>query len=107
MTITLLPVPAQRLSHRPYMVLAGLQVADVFLTGLILTLFTAASEGNPIARWFTDHGLFGLAVLLVFKLGVVGLFWWCQTKVRIASGIYGIVVVNNLLVLVLLLGGWR
>lgn len=103
MTLTILPTPKPRIRHRPYVLLGSLQVIDVFTTGVLLALFTAAAEGNPIARWFTDHGIPGLAVLLAFKLGVVTLTWWCQTGVAVMSGIYSLVIVNNTLALALLL----
>ncbi len=103
MSLTLLPVPKPRTSHRPYVLLGGLQIADVLTTFWLLTMFTAASEGNPIARWFTDNGTAGLCVLLAFKLAVVTLTWWCQTGVRVIGGLYSLVIANNLLVLMLLL----
>lgn len=101
MAITLLPQPKTRLIHRPYMVLAWLQVADVFTTGLVLAYWAMRAEGNPIARFFTDNGTAGLAVLLILKLAMVWLLWWCQTRVRLASAVYGLVVANNVLFLAL------
>lgn len=103
MSTTVLPVlAAERTTTRPYVALGGLQVLDVLTTFAILTWFAAGRvEGNPIAAAvFSSAGLaVGCLVLLVFKMAVVGLFYACQTKVRFASAIYGIVVVNNLLLL--------
>lgn len=82
--------------------LGTLQLLDVMLTGTLLALFTQANEGNPVARFFTDLGVAGLLFLVVFKVGAVALCWWCQTGVRMASAVYSLVVVNNLLALLLL-----
>lgn len=105
MTTTLLPVLAtERPSTRPYAALAALQVLDVATTFTILTWFAAGrAEGNPIvAAAFGTLGLtIGCLLLLSFKLAAVGLFYACQTRVRLASAIYGLVIVNNVLLLVL------
>lgn len=107
MTVTVLPVvlpPAQRVQVRRYGFLAALQVLDVALTGFILNAWSDRAEGNPVARFILESaGLWvGLAVLLAFKLAVVYLWYICQTSVRIASVIYSLVLVNNLI----FLGGW-
>jgi hypothetical protein len=82
--------------------LGSLQVIDVMLTGTLLALFTQAAEGNPIARLLTDLGLPGLLVLLALKLGAVTLMWWTQSGVRLASAVYSLVAINNLLGLLVL-----
>lgn len=103
MTVTLLPVRAERTRHRPYALLAGLQIADVALTGWILHHWTARAEGNPVAAFMLDRaGLWvGLALLLVAKLAVVWVFYDCQTRVRLALALYTAVLVNNTLFLLL------
>lgn len=106
MTVTVLPVRQPRLIHKPYLALAGLQVADVITTGIILSFWgDSHSEGNPLVNTlFQWNGLMiGLMILLAFKLAVVALFWDCQTRVRLASAIYGLVIVNNVLLLAVLL----
>ena len=101
--ITLFPVLKPGGSRRPYVVLAVLQVLDVLTTGLVLAYFEGSSEGNPlVASLFSNLGLaLGLLVLLVAKLAAVYLFWRCQTGVRLSKAIYGLVVFNNLLFMVL------
>lgn len=97
MSATLLPVRRERIIHTPYVILALLQVLDVLTTWIILTAWSARAEGNPVAGTILDNfGInFGLLVLLALKLGVVALFWDCQTKVRLVTAIYGLVLVNN------------
>lgn len=104
MSVTLLPHPQPQVSHLPYVNLSLLQIADVLTTGVILGSFAAASEGNLIARLFTDHGAEGLTALLALKLLTVMLLWTCQTPVRFAKAIYGAVIVNNMLALALYSG---
>lgn len=101
--ITLLPVAKPRVIHKPYIFLAALQALDVATTGWILHHFSSAAEGNPIvAAFFNTAGLgIGLGLLLALKLGVVGLLWNCQTGTKIANAIYGAVILNNLLFLLL------
>jgi hypothetical protein len=102
-TITLLPVVKPRIVYKPHVFLAVLQVLDVLTTGWILHNFSSAAEGNPIvAAIFISTGLaVGLCLLLALKLGAVWLLWVCQTGVKIASTIYGAVILNNLLFLLL------
>lgn len=97
---TLLPtLSASPSRHRPYVFLAGLQLLDVATTAYVLHKFEGASERNPItAALFTGLGLnVGLAALLVLKVAAVWLFWKCQTNVRLANGLYSLVIVNNVL----------
>lgn len=102
MSLTVLPQFAGETPIvRPYQWLAGLQVLDVATTWIILWFWSTRAEGNPVAAaMLHSYGLtLGLAMLLVLKLGVVWLFWRCQTKVRLASAIYGVVIANNLVFL--------
>lgn len=103
MSLTILPVRKPREVHRPYAIFAALQVLDVATTGFILTHWPIRSEGNPlVAALFEGAGLSaGLALVLAFKLAVVYLLWTCQTKIRVLSAIYSLVIVNNLLFLFL------
>ena len=103
MSITLLPVLQPRLIHKPYIILAALQLLDVALTGWILHHFATASEGNPLVRQLlSTTGLYaGLMIILALKVGVVYTFWVCQTRPKIALTVYSLVVVNNLLALFL------
>ncbi len=106
MTLTLLPVRQPHRTHKPYLTLAALQILDVVTTGIILSFWAgSAQEGNPlVATLFHRTGLMvGLVVLLALKLAVVALFWDCQTKVRFASAIYGLVITNNLILLLVLI----
>lgn len=107
MSLTILPVPKPRTAHQPYAALAALQVADVVTTGYILHHFTVAAEANPlVAAILTTTTLsVGLTVLLVFKLAVVGLLWYCQSAPKIALAVYMAVIVNNILALALYLSG--
>ncbi len=88
-----------------YQLLGGLQVLDVATTWVILDNFANRAEGNPVVATFIHHS--GLQVtmltLLVVKLAVVYVLWEKQTGVNLMSAIYGLVVFNNLLVLVLAL----
>lgn len=104
MSLTLLPEFAPSIERtRPYLILALLQVLDVTTTWVILAHWSQRAEGNPVAAAVLGSlGLtLGLIVLLVFKLSVVWLFWRCQTGVRLASAIYGLVITNNLVFLAL------
>jgi hypothetical protein len=103
MTVTLLPQFQARTTHRPYIILAALQVLDVATTGFILNAWTERAEGNPIAAFILNHGglVPGLTVLLALKLAIVWVFWSCQTKTKIVTTIYTAVIVNNLLFIVL------
>lgn len=103
MTITVLPVRKERVRHRPYLLLALFQVADVLTTGFILNAWTARAEGNPIAAFILHHrGLLpGLTLLLALKLAMVWVFYVCQTGVRLASALYSLVIANNLLFILL------
>lgn len=106
MSITLLPQTVEadvREDAYKYRILAYLQVLDVLTTGLILSYYVNATEGNPIVDFvFNTVGLVpGLAAILVLKLAVVYTLWACQTGTRIANAIYGLVVANNLLFLAL------
>ncbi len=98
---TLLPQTRERTVHRPYLLLAGLQFADVALTWFILASWSERAEGNPLAAWLLDGvGLeAGLLLLLSFKLAAVGLFYATQFPVRLAAAVYGLVVLNNVLFL--------
>lgn len=86
-----------------YRVLAGLQVTDVATTWLILANFTHKAEGNPVVATMIHHTGLQLAMiaLLVVKLAVVYVLYEKQTGVNLMSAIYGLVVFNNLLALVL------
>lgn len=88
-----------------YQLLGGLQVLDVATTWVILDNFTNRAEGNPLVATFIHHGGLPVAMvtLLVLKLAVVYVLWEKQTGVNLMSAIYGLVVFNNLLVLVLAL----
>jgi len=107
MAVTLLPVRKERSVHRSYVILALLQLLDVATTWFILHNWSVRAEGNPVAAWLLDGaGLnAGLLILLAFKLGAVYLFWSCQTGTKIANSLYGLVVTNNLLFLILWLIG--
>ena len=105
MAVTVLPVrSSERLFLRRYVTLGWLQVLDVLTTFIILSWFAQGrAEGNPVAAAvFGTVGLtVGCLILLAAKLGAVWLFYLCQTRVRFASAVYGIVVANNLLLLIL------
>lgn len=90
-----------------YQLLAGLQVADVATTWVILANFSTRAEGNPVVAQMIHHGGLQLAMigLLVVKLCVVYVLYEKQTGINIMSAIYGLVVFNNLLALGLALGG--
>lgn len=90
-----------------YQLLAGLQVADVATTWVILANFSTKAEGNPVVAQMIHHGGLQLAMvaLLVVKLAVVYVLYEKQTGINIMSAIYGLVVFNNLLALGLALGG--
>lgn len=105
MTVTVLPVRQPRMVHRPYAFLAALQCLDVATTWIVLNYWSVKAEGNPAAAVVLDSlGLHvGLLLLLAFKLAVVALWWDCQTKVRLASAIYSLVILNNFVFLIL----WR
>jgi hypothetical protein len=84
-----------------YQLLAGLQVADVATTWVILANFSTMSEGNPVVATMIHHGGLQVAMvgLLVVKLAVVYVLYEKQTGINIMSAIYGLVVFNNLLAL--------
>lgn len=90
-----------------YQLLAGLQVADVATTWVILANFSTKAEGNPVVAQMIHHGGLQLAMigLLVVKLAVVYVLYEKQTGINIMSAVYGLVVFNNLLALGLALGG--
>lgn len=108
MTVTVLPrISEARVAVHRYYLLALLQVLDVATTWYILTSWSESAERNPLIRNIIetvgiDRGLF---VILLFKLGVVALFYYCQTGVKLASAIYTLVIVNNVLFLALYLFG--
>jgi hypothetical protein len=89
-----------------YQLLAGLQVADVATTWVILANFSSKAEGNPVVSTMIDHAGLQVAMiaLLVVKLAVVYVLYEKQTGINIMSAIYGLVVFNNLLALGLALG---
>jgi hypothetical protein len=89
-----------------YQLLAGLQVADVATTWVILANFSSKAERNPVVAQMIHHGGLQLAMigLLVVKLAVVYVLYEKQTGINIMSAIYGLVVFNNLLALGLALG---
>ena len=91
---------------RRYQLLAGLQVADVATTWVILANFSTKAEGNPVVAQMIHHGGLQLAMigLLVVKLAVVYVLYEKQTGINVMSAIYGLVVFNNLLALGLALG---
>lgn len=104
------PLAASQRSERAagrYQLLAGLQVADVATTWVILANFSTRAEGNPVVAQMIHHGGLQLAMvgLLVVKLAVVYVLYEKQTGINIMSAIYGLVVFNNLLALGLALGG--
>jgi hypothetical protein len=84
-----------------YQLLAGLQVADVATTWVILANFTHKQEGNPVVATMIDHAGLQVAMLglLVLKLAIVYVLYEKQTGVNIMSAIYGLVIFNNLLAL--------
>lgn len=101
------PKATPRVVHKPYITLSLLQVLDVVTTGIILGVFVGAGrEGNPLVSTIFQHtGLMvGLMVVLLLKLGAVGVLYWAQFPPRIPTAIYGLVVFNNALILVL--GAW-
>lgn len=100
--LTILPTPfvaVERPIVRPYAMLGALQVADVGLTAAVLAV--GGAEQNPLARFLTDLGWTGLALLLLIKLCLVCLLFQKQTPVKLASAVYTAVVANNLLMLAL------
>ncbi len=99
--------PATARAVGRYQLLAGLQVADVATTWVILANFSTKAEGNPLVAQMIHHGGLQLAMvgLLVVKLAVVYVLYEKQTGINIMSAIYGLVVFNNLLALGLALGG--
>lgn len=104
MTVTVLPrISEARTAVTRYYLLALLQVLDVATTWYILTKWSERAEGNPLVRSILETvGITrGLFVVLLFKLGVVALFYYCQTGVKLASAIYSLVIVNNALFLAL------
>lgn len=92
---------------RPYHLLAGLQVADVATTWVILANWSARAEGNPIvASFISATGLpIAMVALLVVKLAVVYVLYEKGTGVNLMSALYGLVVFNNALALSLALFG--
>lgn len=87
----------------PYRCLAWLQLLDVSTTWLVLDHWSARAEGNPVAAALLHTlGLeVGLLLLLAVKLTVVWSLYVKQTGIRLVSALYGVVIVNNLLFLVL------
>lgn len=102
-TITPTPRTSEAREAGRYQLLAGLQVADVATTWVILANFTTKAEGNPVVGAMIHHtGLqVAMVALLVVKLAVVYVLYEKQTGVNLMSAIYGLVVFNNLLALVL------
>lgn len=101
---SVLPRRAARTVRKPYVVLALLQALDVALTGIILGVYVGAGrEGNPFVSTIFDHAglILGLAIILVLKLGTVGVLYWAQFPAKIPNAIYGLVIFNNVLVLIL------
>lgn len=100
-TFTLLPTRVERVRHRPYLILAALQVLDVATTGWLLSRISGTAEANPIvATIFSTTGLtVGLMILLALKLGVVYATWTFQTPMKLATALYTAVVTNNALIL--------
>lgn len=92
---------------RPYQLLAGLQVADVATTWVILSQWTHRAEGNPIVASFIEYSGLTVAMvaLLVVKLAVVYVLYEKGTGVNLMSALYGLVVFNNALALGLALFG--
>lgn len=92
---------------RPYHLLAGLQVADVATTWVILSQWTHRAEGNPIVASFIEYSGLTVAMvaLLVVKLAVVYVLYEKGTGVNLMSALYGLVVFNNALALGLALFG--
>lgn len=95
-----LPLGTGTTRRTPYVILAYMQVIDVVITALILN-WMGGAEGNPIARQLTDLGAIGFLALLGFKLWIVHRLYKKQTGVRFISAVYGIVLANNLLFLIL------
>ncbi len=96
---------AEPRAARRYQLLAGLQVADVATTWTILANFSTKAEGNPVVATMIHHSGLQVAMvaLLVVKLAVVYVLYEKQTGVNLMSAIYGLVVFNNLLALLLVL----
>ncbi len=88
-------------SVTPYQMLAGLQVADVATTWVILANWSTKAEGNPIISTFIHHGglMTAMVALLVFKLSVVYVLYEKGTGVNLMSALYSLVIFNNLLAL--------
>jgi len=107
------PRTAVRRSEAPeravgmYQVLAGLQVADVATTWFLLANFTHLNEGNPVVATMIDHSGLQVAMLalLVVKLAIVYVLYEKQTGIRLMSAIYGLVIFNNVLVMIWALFG--
>lgn len=99
------PATAEPRAAGRYRLLAGLQVADVATTWTILANFSTKAEGNPVVATMIHHtGLqVAMVALLVVKLAVVYVLYEKQTGVNLMSAIYGLVVFNNLLALLLVL----
>jgi hypothetical protein len=101
-TVTVLPkvVPVtDRVKVTPYVILAAIQCLDIATTWFILQAWSERAEGNPVARWFLEStGLeIGLLLMLALKLGVVYIFYACQTGVKLLSAFYSLVIINNLI----------
>lgn len=104
---SVLPRRAKRTVHKPYVVLALLQVLDVLTTGIILGVYVGAGrEGNPLVSTIFEHAglIVGLAIILALKLGAIGVLYWTQFPAKIPNAIYGLVIFNN--ALILLLAAW-
>lgn len=99
-----LSIPVPQGASR-YRILALLQALDVATTWYILDQFTHRAEGNPVvATLIANSGLpVAMLFLLVVKLSVVQVLHSKGTGVNLISGVYGLVVFNNLLALVLTL----
>lgn len=89
----------------PHRRLCLLQVADIALTAIVLE--AGGAEQNPLARLLVSTGWLGLTAMLAFKLTLVCLLFRKAAKVNLVSAVYGAVVVNNLLFVVLYLGSAR
>lgn len=108
MSVTVLPrISEARVAVTRYYMLALLQILDVATTWYILTSWSKSAERNPLIKSIIDTvGIDrGLFIILLFKLGVVALFYYCQTGVKLASAIYSLVIINNVLFLALYLFG--
>jgi len=101
--ITISPSTRDTVRVHGYVILAVMQIMDVLTTWFILSRWGERAEGNPVVAWVIGNVSLGpaMVMLLAIKLTVVWALFRKQTGVRLISALYGLVLVNNLLFLVL------